>query len=415
MRIAIVSAFGHVIGGCEVYLRAVIPALAQAGEEPAFFHEHAGGPNEPKVLTTDVLNWCTRGHGLAASIEGLRAWHPDVIYAHGLTDAETERMILEIAPAVRFLHGYQGACISGTRLWRRPIHPCHRRFGPGCLLAYYPRRCGGLNPFVMWREYRRNQGQLALLRRYRALLVHSDHLASTLQRQGIAPGIIFKVPFPVGPPALRHEPDRCARPAQPWRLLFLGRHDRTKGGQVLLEALPHCLDRLGGTIELDVAGSGTASARWERRARQLVGRFPRLTIRFPGWIDADRQATLIRDADLLVFPSLWPEPFGMAGVEAVRAGLPVVAFDVGGIREWLQPGRNGWLAPGDFPTPEGLAAAIVQGLTQPLSTRNEARESDDVRFEMKTHLSALRPILRSIAQTGVGRPEGWWSRGDSNP
>src|SRR5689334_21576515 len=43
--------------------------------------------------------------------------------------------------------------------------------------------------------------------------------------------------------------------------------------------------------------------------------------------------------------SVWPEPFGMLGLEAMRYGLPVVGFDTGGIKEWVVDGRNGFLVP----------------------------------------------------------------------
>src|SRR6185312_7262767 len=39
------------------------------------------------------------------------------------------------------------------------------------------------------------------------------------------------------------------------------------------------------------------------------------------------------------------EPFGMVGIEAMRHGLPIVAFDAGGIKEWLIDGDNGYLVP----------------------------------------------------------------------
>ena len=86
---------------------------------------------------------------------------------------------------------------------------------------------------------------------------------------------------------------------------------------------------------------------------------------FAGWVGPARRAELMRQADLLAVPSVWPEPFGLVGVEAGCVGLPSAAFDVGGVRDWLQPGESGELAPGDPPTADGLADAIVRALADP--------------------------------------------------
>jgi glycosyltransferase involved in cell wall biosynthesis len=53
------------------------------------------------------------------------------------------------------------------------------------------------------------------------------------------------------------------------------------------------------------------------------------------------------------------------GLEAGRLGVPAVAFDVGGIREWLQHGVNGYLAPGDPPRASALADAIAHAFRHP--------------------------------------------------
>ena len=63
---------------------------------------------------------------------------------------------------------------------------------------------------------------------------------------------------------------------------------------------------------------------------------------------------LLAQSDLLVLPSLWPEPFALVGLEAARHRLPVAAYAVGGIPDWLTSGENGYLAPGDPPTVDGL-------------------------------------------------------------
>ncbi len=68
--------------------------------------------------------------------------------------------------------------------------------------------------------------------------------------------------------------------------------------------------------------------------------------------------SLLADAAALVMPSVWPEPYGLSGLEAVAAGVPVAAFRTGAIPEWLHDGV-GRLAPGDPPTSAGLAEAIL--------------------------------------------------------
>ena len=44
-------------------------------------------------------------------------------------------------------------------------------------------------------------------------------------------------------------------------------------------------------------------------------------------------------------PSLWPEPFGLVGIEALAAGRPVVASATGGIGDWLEDGVGGLMVP----------------------------------------------------------------------
>ena len=110
-----------------------------------------------------------------------------------------------------------------------------------------------------------------------------------------------------------------------------------------------------------------------------------------------------RAADLLVVPSLWPEPFGLVGLEAARHRLPVAAFAVGGIPDWLRPGVNGYLAPGDPPTPGGLADAIIACLEDP---QTHARLCDGAarvaaEFDFEHHMEALMRVLNDVARSGV--------------
>jgi glycosyltransferase involved in cell wall biosynthesis len=81
------------------------------------------------------------------------------------------------------------------------------------------------------------------------------------------------------------------------------------------------------------------------------------------WLEGADRARIFENHELLVMPSVWPEPWGMTGLEAASRGLPAVAYASGGIPEWLTPGVSGELAPTNPPTVSGLADALVRALS----------------------------------------------------
>ena len=52
-----------------------------------------------------------------------------------------------------------------------------------------------------------------------------------------------------------------------------------------------------------------------------------------------------RECSVVALSSLWPEPIATIGLEVMRYALPVIAFDAGGIKDWLLDGQNGYLVP----------------------------------------------------------------------
>ena len=79
---------------------------------------------------------------------------------------------------------------------------------------------------------------------------------------------------------------------------------------------------------------------------------------------------------MLVVPSRWQEPFGLIGTEAFNKCKPVVAFDVGGISEWLSNGENGIsVAEGDV---SGLARGIDYLIEHPDEAEAMGREGYDM-------------------------------------
>jgi glycosyltransferase involved in cell wall biosynthesis len=326
-------------------------------------------------------------------VQRLREWKPDVLYVHGLHDVRVERRLLRIAPAVQFVHTYVGTCVSGTKTYTRPgMIACDRRFGAPCLAYYFARGCGGNSPTTMWHLYREQSHRLELLRQYRAVLTHSAHMQAELDRHGVKASV---VPFPVTSSSGPGE----HRGGAAVNLLFAGRMDALKGGMFLVDSLPEVQRTLNRPVRLTLAGDGRDRREWGERARRIEAGNKDIEITFPGWQATDQLDVLMANADLLVVPSVWPEPFGSVGPAAAQHGVPAAAFAVGGISQWLHEGVNGHLAGAHPPSSSSLAKAIIACMSDPqhyAALRRGARDVGSV-FTMDRHLPELIRVLQQVA------------------
>lgn len=419
MRIAIVNSNTRRIGGVETYLNTIIPELSRAGHEIAFWSEVDLPVERARVeLPPEAPSWCVAELGAPRALSSLRDWQPDVIYAHKLADPELERLVQNLAPSVFFAHDYNGTCISGTKTFKFPVvQPCHRRFGPACLAHYFPHRCGGLSPVTMFQLYRLQARRQENLHRYDAIVTHSDHMLSELIKHGLSPRRAYNFPYYVQPvhvdesgrSASRAEivasddsatslaqAESAAEVSGDLHLLFSGRMEYLKGGHVFIDALPMVATALKRRLHVSFAGDGRERQALERRA--VTVRSTQIEIDFHGWVDRPRIEALLKNCDLLVVPSLWPEPFGLVGPEAGQYGVPVAAFNVGGIHDWLLDGVNGYLASGNPPTAAGLAEAIIKCLRDPATHAGLRIGAAQVsqQFNIKNHLTALLEVFTNV-------------------
>lgn len=123
-------------------------------------------------------------------------------------------------------------------------------------------------------------------------------------------------------------------------VVFLGRIDEgRKGLAVLLEALPE-LVRLVPDVHLVVAGPGDAAD-----VRAAVPPSLRDRVELLGLVSESDKVRLLASGDVYCAPNTHGESFGIVLVEAMSAGLPVVASDLEAFRRVLQDGRAGVLFP----------------------------------------------------------------------
>lgn len=154
-------------------------------------------------------------------------------------------------------------------------------------------------------------------------------------------------------------PDK-ADPNRPLTILFVGRLDRRKGFQNLLEAYislkPDYPD-----LRLQVVGPFAPP---EYQPYQKIAEVQGVTgIEFVGYVSPERLPAFYHQADIFCAPSLGCESFGIVLLEAMAAGLPVVASDIAGYRTVLADGQEGFLTPPG--QPEELAGALRRLLDQP--------------------------------------------------
>jgi spore coat protein SA len=138
-------------------------------------------------------------------------------------------------------------------------------------------------------------------------------------------------------------------------ILFSGRIIPRKGVSVLIKATKIVQKEIPRT-KLVITGSGKASY-----VKNLKLQAKRLKVAavFTGRISHQRIHHMYRMADCFVCPSQRHEAFGLVNVEAMAAGVPVVASNIGGIKEVIKHGQNGFLVR-DYKNPSQFAQFITQ-------------------------------------------------------
>jgi glycosyltransferase involved in cell wall biosynthesis len=193
-------------------------------------------------------------------------------------------------------------------------------------------------------------------------IVYSDFARRELVESDILPPEKIRVTYPAIDPekfapdhdtATRGEQFRLAYriPASAPIVLCMSRFVETKGHDVLLRAWAHVVQSCPDAL-LILTGDGPLYSVMQGLSRELAVEG---SVRFIGHVPDVRPA--LWNADIMILPSR-VEPLGMVALEAMAAGVPVIASNVGGIPEAVQHDRSGLLVePGND---SDLAQAILR-------------------------------------------------------
>ena len=183
-------------------------------------------------------------------------------------------------------------------------------------------------------------------------------------------------------------------------LLYAGRLVSDKGIETAIKAMTKLVFDKGQrdlNLRLSLAGSG--STEYEHYLRRLVNQAG-LTdhVSFLGWVPPEEMPDLLRKFDVLLVPSIWPEPFARMVLEGMISGLVVVSTPTGGTLEILKDGKNGVLfAPDDA---EDLAQKIIylandSDLRRRLAVAGQQTVAE--RFTVTKMLDEIENYLQEIA------------------
>ena len=334
MKILHINSHYERVGGTEAYLLNLLDGLDESGVKNVMVYQYGKKITDerPSYQIEELTDFSLRPTPRAcAQLEKiLEKERPDAVHLHNVGNVEAIKICRGLIPTIRSVHTHSVYCPGGAKYLPAVHSVCLKKFGPLCIPCGILTHCISRRPSVLLHSYVRSHKILAEDKRLSVLLVGSQYVRHCMIQNGFSEERVKVLPHFTDLPPMTELPGKRNR------ILFSGRIVREKGLDYLLAAL----SLVRASWRLVVAGEGPDLGRAKKTAQKLG--LSQQT-EFVGWVNQELSMQLYRDAFLVVVPSLWPDPWGLVGIEAMSYCKPVIAFDVGGIPEWLDHGETGFL------------------------------------------------------------------------
>jgi len=253
--------------------------------------------------------------------------NPDVIHIHNFPSVEVLKELRIDVPIIRTIHSYENQCQNHMK--RLPDgSACTHPMGKAC-----EELCGLEKTFKATRVRMENA---FMKRRFDRFIAISEYIEGVMLSNGFPADKIAVLPNFTrfdGP-----LPDVTEEDA----ILYVGRLTPEKGLIELIDAVGRSESRPKLIVvgKDGVLGQSTFQDEVTRKAEESG-----VDVEFNGWLVGDDLRRAYGRAKAVAFSSVWPEPFGLVGIEAMTQEKPVIAFDCGGVSQWLDHGETGYLVP----------------------------------------------------------------------
>lgn len=261
----------------------------------------------------------------------------DVVYLHKISNMKLFANLLSLSiPIVRMIHDHDIYCNRNYKYFPIGRLLCTYPPGIGCVFpcfSFIKRNRQSLIP-VRFDFFNQRNLDIKYTKQCSKLIVATKYMKNNIAQLNVNLKKINVIPpIPFCDNEVNNEPIGDKKVPI---ILFVGQIIRGKGVDCLIRSLQYiCSD-----YECIVVGDGTHLEYCKNLSKKL-----KLTdkVKFTGWLNQGKLREFYSKAQILAVPSVWPEPMGLIGIEAMRHSLPVVAFDAGGISDWLKDGKNGFL------------------------------------------------------------------------
>jgi glycosyltransferase involved in cell wall biosynthesis len=391
LRILLVTDWMPKPGGAEAYADSVRAGLAAAGHHVRLLTSGAGsGANG----TAEFVAYGTTHPAAQAALQivnpfaiekawtAVRTFQPDVALVHLFAYHLSPAVLwpLRSIPTVLMVLDYKIICPLGSKLLPTG-EICEQHAGRICWDA----GCLSLPHWI--RDRIRYAGIGQAVRQSHLVLACSRHMHQELARNGI-PSTCLELPVALPGRAFRR------KPAHDPHFVFCGRLSVEKGALLLVRAFARMHSRTP-LVRLTIVGDGPLRDEVETAVRTHN---LQEAVTFTGWLSPDGVDRQLESAWALVAPSLWAEPLGMVGPEAVVRGVPVIASNTGGFSETIEEEVSGLLVPnGDEVALQRALERVATGAAFPSHTLNPeivARVAQSVSIER--HISLLGAHLHRV-------------------
>jgi glycosyltransferase involved in cell wall biosynthesis len=363
MKILRVTSLGYEGGGAENGIVLLQPVLEEMGhtvkilsgderpELPHFNHYSFKAFSKTAGFLKPLFG-CFYPASYHALKKVLAEYQPDIVQLHTMSQVSPSVLfLLRAYPTVVTIHGSEDFT-EGLLLWAFPLH----FFKEGKVGKEHLTFVGWLH--YLYHRYINGKVYRIGFRNVDTFIVLSKYMQTELAKEGIHATYIpnatrLFAPVPLNPTTNT--------------LLYVGRLEKIKGVQYILHALK-TVHGIHPAVRLHIAGSGAYRTELEELV-VVLGLTEVVT--FLGYQTREQLYEQYKIAAALVVPSVWPEPFGKVGIEAMSVGRPVIASNVGGIAEWLIDGETGYLVP------PADVEALAEKITLLLGDRVRLQEMSD--------------------------------------